>query len=72
MPLEWQLLAAAKARNKTLDEYIAGGWTRWVNIHKEIAFDVLESIQMDVISKGDDAVVTPKSRGQKPPEESDG
>lgn len=60
MPPRWQLLQAAKARHKTLDEYIAGGWTRWVHIHEEIAFDILEGIQNAVIVKGDDNVVMPR------------
>jgi hypothetical protein len=46
--MRWHLLASAKARGKTLDEYMldASGhatWTRWKQIHEEIAFDILEA-----------------------------
>lgn len=51
VPLQWYLLAAAKARGKTVDEYIAGGRTRWWHVHQEIAFDImqarLEEAQLD-------------------------
>lgn len=48
MPLRWNLLSAAKARNMTIDQYTKGGWTRWVHIHEEIAFDRLSAIMEEV------------------------
>jgi hypothetical protein len=48
VPMRFNLLAAAKERHKTIDEYIKGGWTRWIHIHEELAFDRLQGMQMDV------------------------
>lgn len=42
--MRWWLHSAAKARGKTLDEYVDGGRTRWYHVHEEIAFDMLESM----------------------------
>jgi hypothetical protein len=48
VPLRWHLLAAAKARGKTIDEYVLdpqgrSTWTRWYHVHEEIAFDILSA-----------------------------
>jgi hypothetical protein len=42
--MRYRLHAAAKARGKTLTEYLAGGSTRLMHIHEELAFDSLESM----------------------------
>lgn len=42
MSNRYTLLASAKARSKTLDEYIAGGPVRWMHVQEEIAFDQAE------------------------------
>jgi hypothetical protein len=43
--MRYRLHEAAKARGKTLTEYLAGGPDRLMHIHEELAFDELSAMQ---------------------------
>jgi len=47
--MKFNLHSAAKARGKTISEYVGkSDWTRWVQIHEELAFDKAESMLQTV------------------------
>ena len=67
--MRWHLLAAAKARGKTLDEYLRDAeghstWGRWRQIHEEIAFDLLEAKLSGVGAESPDKVLPDRSGGK--------